>query len=393
MNAVSTTADLEWMLDDDHRPGDFHSRIGRKPRAIGKRDRARHRGRRFAILAAAIAVPAMAAPAEWRAPSMDTERAANVAPVVDPMPFETPGTSFPGSAFFYLEDPPELAAELPTLDIPTLGSAEEPVQIADVTPSGPAARGFLAAGSGLDKARALKCLSQAIYYEAASESLGGQKAVAQVVLNRVSHPSYPNSICGVVYQGSERRTGCQFSFTCDGSMRRTPGASAMSRARSVAQDALSGDVYRPVGLATHYHTIWINPYWASSLDHIGTIGAHRFYRWRGNAGQSGAFNARYRGAEPLAAPSRKRAADAAPVQTTSDPVALAKAYEDARKEAVARHAPAAPAPEYAKPIADAGGDALFRADKMPKSGTVKPEYANSGRWIAQPGRTPAQGSD
>jgi len=135
--------------------------------------------------------------------------------------------------------------------------------------------------------------------------------VAQVVLNRVSHPSYPNSVCGVVYQGSERITGCQFSFTCDGSLARKPSQNAWTRARTVAQDALSGGVYQPVGLATHYHTIWIHPYWAPSLDLIGTIGAHRFYRWRGAAGKLGAFRASYSGNEPFAAPTIRKSFDVA----------------------------------------------------------------------------------
>ena len=399
--SLTDTADLEWMLDDAHRPSDFHSRLGRKARVLGKRGRTAHRGRRFAILAAVLAVPAMAAPGEWRGMAMERPVTAQLAlaETVEPMPFETPGGSFPGSAFFYLEDPPELAAELPSIDIPIPGAGDEAVQLVETRNSGPAARGFLSSGSGLDKARALKCLAQAVYYEAASESEGGQKAVAQVVLNRVSHPSYPNSICGVVYQGSQRRTGCQFSFTCDGSMARTPGSGAMARARRVAQDALSGEVYRPVGLATHYHTTWINPYWASSLDHIGTIGAHRFYRWRGNAGRKGAFTARYRGSEPVTSGRRTAAVtNAAPsanvdAGTAADPVALARAYEDARLKAVAENSggttPVTPAPEYAAPIAERGGDALFRADKMPQSGTVKPEYANSGRWIEDP-KKPAE---
>ncbi len=114
--------------------------------------------------------------------------------------------------------------------------------------------------------------------------------MAQVVLNRVFSPHYPDTVCGVVFEGSERRTGCQFSFTCDGSLARKPAALWWNRAAAVARAALAGAVYAPVGLATHYHTVQVHPYWADSLDHVGTIGAHRFYRWRGAAGLRQAFN-------------------------------------------------------------------------------------------------------
>lgn len=125
--------------------------------------------------------------------------------------------------------------------------------------------------------RSLQCLTEAIYYEARSESEGGQRAVAQVVLNRVRHPAYPNTVCGVVYQGSHRTTGCQFSFTCTGVMGPIGEPAAWNRARQIANAALRGQVYRPVGLAVNYHTTAINPYWASSLRTQTTVGAHIFY--------------------------------------------------------------------------------------------------------------------
>ena len=128
-----------------------------------------------------------------------------------------------------------------------------------------------------------------------------------MVLNRVAHPAYPASVCGVVFQGSERTTGCQFSFTCDGSLVAGPRARGWAVAQSVALAALAGEVYRPIGLATHYHTHYVNPYWAASLDFIRSIGAHRFYRWRGGAGTAGAFTDAYAGSEPLAAPNVARA--------------------------------------------------------------------------------------
>ncbi len=142
-----------------------------------------------------------------------------------------------------------------------------------------AARPFEAPQDRSSFQRALRCLTEAIYYEARSESEDGQRAVAQVVLNRVRHPSYPASVCGVVYQGSERRTGCQFSFTCDGSMARGVSDSASwSRAERIATSALRGSVFRPVGLSLNYHTTAIRPYWAPSLIRHTVIGAHIFYR-------------------------------------------------------------------------------------------------------------------
>jgi spore germination cell wall hydrolase CwlJ-like protein len=150
-------------------------------------------------------------------------------------------------------------------------------------------------------ATALQCMTQAVYYEAAVEPLEGRRGVAQVVLNRVRHPAYPNSVCGVVYQGSERRTGCQFSFTCDGSLLRGPMAGPWREAQEVARAALAGYVERSVGTATHYHADYVLPYWAYSLGKIGKLGRHIFYRFNGGAGRAGSFNARYAGLEHIPA--------------------------------------------------------------------------------------------
>jgi spore germination cell wall hydrolase CwlJ-like protein len=164
---------------------------------------------------------------------------------------------------------------------------------------------FLAtARSEADAARASDCLTSAIYYEARSEPVDGQRAVAQVVLNRVRDRAFPNTVCGVVYQGSHRRTGCQFSFTCDGSLFRRPQPFAWARARAVADAALAGGVYAPVGSATHYHANYVMPWWAPSLARIGAVGAHVFYRWRGAMERALAFRQDYAGWEPeIGAPS------------------------------------------------------------------------------------------
>ncbi len=175
------------------------------------------------------------------------------------------------------------------------------IPVADV--DNPAARAFtLRTRTMVDRMRSIDCLTAAVYYEAASESDDGQRAVAQVVLNRVRHPSYPNSICGVVYQGSERTSGCQFSFTCDGSLLRTPSIGGWARARRIAAEALAGRVFEPVGHSTHYHANYVLPYWASSLVKSAVIGAHIFYRWNGGWGQPAAFRQTYAGVEPLPGP-------------------------------------------------------------------------------------------
>ena len=392
-------------------PAAFRARFVRKAR---RTRRTPHRGRRLAALAVALAVPAMAAPDDWRgfAQGAAVDIVGQPARAVTPMPFERPGASFPGSAFYYVEagqddfadagpfsSPLDSDTGLPQdLLAPAVASDQPLVAV------GPAARAFAARGGGVARARALQCLTMAIHYEAASESIAGQRAVAQVVLNRVSHPSYPSSVCGVVFQGSERTTGCQFSFTCDGSLARRPGTASWRRAQGVAFRALGGEVFAPVGLATHYHTTAIYPYWAPSLHHIGTIGAHRFYRWRGAAGTPAAFRSAHSGREPMAGPKPRSAADTDAAVSAVDPVALARAFEDRYGSTAGtasgataaagtgmagtrRTPPAsvpAPAPDYSAAVEASGGDAQFTARNLPSS-TVKDEYASSGRWLREPG--------
>jgi len=123
----------------------------------------------------------------------------------------------------------------------------------------------------------LTCLAQAVYFEARSESDAGQEAVAQVVMNRTHLPRYAGTVCGVVYQGSERATGCQFSFVCDGSLRAPDDLAAWDRAIGVAKRALAGFVYKPMLTATHYHASWMTPYWSGELTRIRRIGGQVFY--------------------------------------------------------------------------------------------------------------------
>ena len=162
----------------------------------------------------------------------------------------------------------------------------------------PAARPFVFAGSEADLARATDCLAAAQLYEAGDDAVG-ERAVAQVVLNRVRHPAFPKTVCGVVFQGQERSTGCQFTFTCDGALARTPGQAAWDRAREIARAALAGKVFKPVGYATHYHTNWVVPYWSGSLDKIAAVGTHLFFRWRGWWGTPPAFRLGRESIEPV----------------------------------------------------------------------------------------------
>jgi hypothetical protein len=129
-----------------------------------------------------------------------------------------------------------------------------------------------------DRSNATECLALAIAYEAGYESLEGQQAVAEVVLNRLRDPAFPKTVCGVVFAGSTRRTGCQFTFTCDGSLyRHRIPENILQAARQVANEALSGRAPSRVPGATHYHAVYVHPYWASSLTRVTTIGAHIFY--------------------------------------------------------------------------------------------------------------------
>lgn len=180
-----------------------------------------------------------------------------------------------------------LAAE----DARTLNE-KRPIDVVDVTPARPF-RIIVGPDGASHYDAALKCLAQAIYYEAASEPEAGQRAVAQVVLNRVKHPAFPSTICGVVYQGSERATGCQFTFTCDGSLTRVPPPALYRRAERIAREALAGRVATEVGNSTNYHADYVIPYWAPSLAKLTQIGRHIFYGLRGAIGHRSAFRTPY----------------------------------------------------------------------------------------------------
>jgi hypothetical protein len=145
----------------------------------------------------------------------------------------------------------------------------------------PATADRFAKDKGPPKARRradLECLTEAVYYEARGESVRGQAAVAQVIINRVKHPAFPKSVCAVVFQGAGRR-GCQFSFACDGSMRKRRESAAWTRAREIASRAMSGALRAEIGSATHFHTTAVSPGWAPQMLRVANVGTHVFYRF------------------------------------------------------------------------------------------------------------------
>lgn len=147
-----------------------------------------------------------------------------------------------------------------------------------------AARPFHDRRGAIDRNRAAECLAAAAWYEAGNDPIG-QRAVIQTIINRVNNSSFPNTFCGVVFEGSQLPTGCQFTFTCDGSLkRREPSAGAWKKALALSQEALAGFVDKSVGTATHYHAAYVDPWWNGKLERLSTVGPHIFYRWPGGRG-------------------------------------------------------------------------------------------------------------
>lgn len=240
-------------------------------------------------------------------------------------------------------------------------AAAMPLSIPSAFDTGAAAAPFVMPSlSPQDFWRAEQCLTAALYYEAASESEAGQRAVAQVVLNRVRHPAWPKTICGVVYQGSDR-PGCQFSYACDGAMQRRPDPRIWAQVAQLAREALSGRVYAPVGMATHYHTLQVNPVWNRHFIITAVLGNHIFYRLPGEQSAPHRFKMAYAGAEPYPAPLPWRG------------------------PAIERAAPNQAAPTDLAARATASKRVLAEADiyipgALPQS-EVLPQFRQSGSWL------------
>lgn len=215
----------------------------------------------------------------------------------DPRPHKDYWGRVEGWEVINLKDIPRIGDRVPDFDEARLINSLRPAVPEEME----AAKPFVLTGSADARAKALNCLTQAVYYEAGFEPGEGQMAVAQTVINRMRHPGYPKSICGVIYEGAARATGCQFSFACDGSLARTPVPALWANAQSVARRALNGFVFKPVGVATHYHADYVAPYWAPTLVKLKQFGQHIFYRWTGPSGTLKAFNGRYSGNETVSA--------------------------------------------------------------------------------------------
>ena len=180
---------------------------------------------------------------------------------------------------------PSSATDLPPLPLPVrmagAGRRSRPKVRSLVKTSG---RCTPAERLGLDetsRAKAEKCLAEAIYFEARGEPVRGQMAVAQVVLNRAFSGKYPNTVCGVVYQNNHRRLACQFTFACDRNPDRVREPDMWERAKTIAGEMLDGKLWLPeVGKATHYHAYWVRPGWVREMNKLQKLGVHTFYRPR-----------------------------------------------------------------------------------------------------------------
>lgn len=311
-----------------------------------------------------------------------------------PAPIATsPADTFPGSAYFLAEDAfAPLDATATDSDAPgvtTLSPANAHILQIE---RGPIALSMpMRAATPFDQGRALQCLTNALYYEAGNEPEEGQRAIAQVILNRIASGRWPASVCGTIYQGTERADRlCQFTFSCDGSMARIPDAAKWSRARAVAVRALSGETFAPAGLATFYHTLAVHPPWSASVRPVAVIGAHIFYRLPGEAGAPAGYRMRYAGREtaqpgPYAfmPPPRPLSAADMPADWAIPPVQPAAAPVIAPPVATPPAFAAAPTirPSFIPeplPRPAPARIAIPGEPTLPES-TIRPEYRNSGR--------------
>lgn len=162
------------------------------------------------------------------------------------------------------------ALRLRTLASPYSGTAVDDPRIMD--------RARLAAMGDATGGEDWRCLTEALYFEARGEPIEGQYAVAEVILNRVDHPNYPNSICGVINQGTGRQFACQFTYTCDGRPEDIDDTGAWGRLGQISRIMIDGAPRDLTAGATHYHADWVNPQWASLYPRTADIGIHYFYR-------------------------------------------------------------------------------------------------------------------
>jgi len=177
--------------------------------------------------------------------------------------------------------PPQTQIEPTPVSLPMsaaipFGTVPLPRSAPGVPPPSPAERLHL---EGKDRVKAERCLANAIYFEARSEPVRGQMAVAQVVVNRAFSGFYPDNICGVVYQNASHHLACQFTFACDGKRKIINERGAWARANRIAKQTLDGQIYVPeVAKSTHYHAVYVHPYWTHEMKKLVRYGMHNFYR-------------------------------------------------------------------------------------------------------------------
>ncbi len=214
------------------------------------------------------------------------------APAASPASVAPVATAEPMPALPASPEDTVVLSELTATDARARNAAVEFAAVGPGTPSP-----FRFDGSAADRLRARDCLALAGMAEAGGGD-GDQRAVMQVILNRVRHPAFARTVCGVVFEGAQRPTGCQFSFTCDGSLARRYSDAAWRAARDRAEQMLGGATHAPVGNATHFHADYVYPWWSDQLDKVAQVGPHIFFRWRGFWGSRSALSARYAGGEP-----------------------------------------------------------------------------------------------
>jgi hypothetical protein len=217
-------------------------------------------------------------------PQFEDGSGMNIAVAIDPL--VRPATPSGENAFKLAILPPVERADLPPLKGGESVAPKGEVTGEDKRPMSPADR------LGLDdkgRAKAEKCLAEAVYFEARGEPVMGQIAVAQVILNRAFSGKYPNTVCGVVYQNAHRHLACQFTFACDGIRDVIREPDMWVRAKKIATEMLDGKLWLPeVGKATHYHATYVHPGWVSEMKKMHKLGVHIFYRPRkwGDGGES-----------------------------------------------------------------------------------------------------------
>lgn len=344
------------------------------------------------LVLAALALRLMPLPGSLALDGTTNEDGTIAAPILT----QRSDDSFPGSAYFLAEDafaPIDATGDGDAPGVTTLSPGANSPHVLQIE-RGPAALSMpLRAATSLDQARALQCLTNAIYYEAGNEPEEGQRAVAQVILNRLASGRWPDSVCGVVYQGTERSDRlCQFTFSCDGSMARLPASAAWVRARGVAWRALSGEVFAPAGLATFYHTLAVRPPWAERVRPVAIVGAHIFYRLPGEAGAPATYRMRYSGLESARPGPFAFVAPPRPLPAPPGPDMIAPWIPSAALPPVSTPTPSPllPAPSGGTPLAPPLSPLSVQAEAtmlrprdtgssgLPQS-TIRAEYRNTGR--------------